>query len=812
MAGHPLEYTPYPQINPTGGTGAREQISTSPAMFGAAGAEALGQLGQGLEKAGETGLDLAGQQARLDADSHANELHAWQSKQVTDAQEQYLQLRGKAAVDQLPAFKQKIDELHEQARGQAGNPYTARVIDTEGRRLNDIAYSQASRHSAAQAAQWDTNTAVESASTHGSRAVLNATMVPDYAKINADPNVVLSLQKSDDFVRQAAQLKGLDGEIEAQKNRGKNVGEIIKTLAADGSQTSLQRAIDFFHGQYDKIDPGSRATIELALRGQAATYDGQKAVDTFVGRVSLPSGFTAPPGYIARGNQVESGGNPNAQTPSGTYKGLGQWSPALEKRYGINDANRSDPAVQARAWTMEASENHDALARALGHEPTSADYYLAHQQGIGGATAHLSQPNIAAWQNMAGTIEGREKGPEWAKKAIWGNMTPEMKAQFPGGVETVTSGDFARMWAQRFNQQPIQATGAAPGDGTVLPGGTTPAAFTGIDRLQGAQSLAARNKGDVLQQIVTDPYLRDRPQAMNAAITYANKLFEAQTANYADMERQLHIQDQQKKMASDEAENDYMKQIYAPPLNAKPLSVQSIVLDDRLSRESKDRLIKLIGDPGQKDDKTYGSGFVKAFQMVHAAEGTPGRITDPQQLYDRLGPNGDLTMAGVEKLRGEIALKRTPEGEAEAEMKREFLRNARSQITGTDEGLHIKDPKGDQLYLKFMAQALPAYEAARREGKSPAALLNPDSPDYVGKIIGNFKRPMDQWFADTIHDTAPGAAAAKGAFDVKSVKTLDDLVAAYRAGSVTKQQADELAIQNGWAARKAKPTAAPISQ
>jgi len=31
---------------------------------------------------------------------------------------------------------------------------------------------------------------------------------------------------------------------------------------------------------------------------------------------------------------------------------------------------------------------------------------------------------------------------------------------------------------------------------------------------------------------------------------------------------------------------------------------------------------------------------------------------------------------------------------------------ARGQITGTDEGLHIKDPKGDELYLKFMAQAL----------------------------------------------------------------------------------------------------------
>jgi hypothetical protein len=348
---------------------------------------------------------------------------------------------------------------------------------------------------------------------------------------------------------------------------------------------------------------------------------------------------------------------------------MGQFSPALEARYGINDSNRIDPAAQTRALSQENQENHDALTRVLGHEPTPSDYYLAHQQGVGGAVAHLSQPNLPAWQNMASTSEGQQKGSGWAKQAIWGNMTPEMKAQFPGGVETVTSGDFARMWGQRFYNQPIQALGTMPGTGTEMPGqpGFQPAAMT-FNRFQGAQDFSQQNKGDVIAKITNDPFLQDHPQAMNAAITHANKIFEAQTASYADMERQQHIVEQQRKLISEDAENNYLKQIYAPAPNAKPLNTQSIVLDDRLSRESKDRLIKLIGDPGEKDDKTYGPGFVKAFQMVHAPDGTPGRITDPNQLYDRLGPSGDLTMAGVEKLRGEIDLKKSPEGAAEAEM------------------------------------------------------------------------------------------------------------------------------------------------
>ena len=810
MASHPLNYEPFPEVNPSGGPDARQSIHADPDMFGAAIGKAEQGLGGSLEGAANEGLDVATQQARMDAQTHANEVHSWQSDQVTQAQEKLLTLRGKDAEMALPDFKKQIDSIHEQARSQAGNPYTAQLIDNEGRRLTDTAYAQAARHAAEQKSVWDTNVATDGAASAGSRAALGAAITPGDTNLNANPSVVLGLDRSDIFARQAAQLKGLDGDIEAQKNRGRNVEQIIKSTVADGSQTSLQRAITFFHSQYEKMDPGSRATIEQSLKSQAATYDGQKTADIYMGR-----GPYLPPGYANRASQIESGGNPQAETPSGTYKGLGQFSPKLEVRYGLNASNRGDPVAVANAYSSENAENHDALARALGHEPTPADYYLAHQQGIGGAVAHISQPNLPAWQSMFSTVEGREKGQGWAKQAIWGNMTPDMKAQFPGGVETVTSGDFARMWAQRFYQQPIQAIGTIPGNGTQVSGAQQ--IGMAVPRFQMAQDFSESNKADVIKRITSDPYLLDHPQAMNAALSYTNKIFESNTAAYADQERNLRIIEQQRKMISEDTENTYLKQIYAPAGNAKPLAVQDIVLDDRLTRESKDRLIKLIGDPGEKDDKTYGPGFVSAFRAVHAPEGSEGRITDVNQLYPRLGPNGDLTMAGVEKLRGEIDLRKSPEGAAEGQMKTEFLRVAKGQITGSDEGLHIKDPKGDQLYLKFMAQALPAYDAGRKQGKSPAQLLDPDSPDYVGKIIKNFARPTDQWYNDTINDASPNAAgkpatAVKPAFDMSTIKALPDLVAAYRAGNVTKEQADQMAISHGWASRKAPAAVAPVSQ
>ena len=155
MASHPLNYEPFPEVNPSGGPDARQSIHADPDMFGAAIGKAEQGLGGSLEGAANEGLDVATQQARMDAQTHANEVHSWQSDQVTNETEGILTLRGRAADDALPAFKKKIEEIHEQARSQAGNPYTAQLIDSEGRRLTDITYAGAARHAASQRATWE---------------------------------------------------------------------------------------------------------------------------------------------------------------------------------------------------------------------------------------------------------------------------------------------------------------------------------------------------------------------------------------------------------------------------------------------------------------------------------------------------------------------------------------------------------------------------------------------------------------------------------------------------------------------------------
>src|SRR4051812_4952707 len=92
--------------------------------------------------------------------------------------------------------------------------------------------------------------------------------------------------------------------------------------------------------------------------------------------------------YTNRLFQIESGGNPNAVT--GSNRGLGQFSPDLEAKYGISDANRTDPAAQAAAVRQNGLANMPGLTKALGREPTPAELYIAHQQGIAGGPALLT--------------------------------------------------------------------------------------------------------------------------------------------------------------------------------------------------------------------------------------------------------------------------------------------------------------------------------------------------------------------------------------------------------------------------------------
>ena len=145
--------------------------------------------------------------------------------------------------------------------------------------------------------------------------------------------------------------------------------------------------------------------------------------------------------------KIESGFDPKQRT--GSYIGLFQLSKHEFAVYGSGDIlNARDNAV--------AAANKFATSALLFElstlkKPTYSDLYLIHQQGTRGAEEHVNHPDRIAWKSMCATDEGKQKGEEWCKRAIWENTLPEVRHIWKS-VENLTSGVFVKMWQERVDR------------------------------------------------------------------------------------------------------------------------------------------------------------------------------------------------------------------------------------------------------------------------------------------------------------------------------------------------------------------------
>jgi hypothetical protein len=232
--------------------------------------------------------------------------------------------------------------------------------------------------------------------------------------------------------------------------------------------------------------------------------------------------------YMPRIVSLESGGNPSART--GSYTGLLQMGPDERARYGGDDLSSGMAMYRDRA---------NAFAKQYGRSPTATEFYLANQQGPAGLDAHLANPEAPAWQNMASTGEGRQKGAGWAKQAIWGNVPSDVRANYPGGVDSLTSGQFMDIWRNKLERgqgapqgladassgtgAPISPPHAAapsvspPGGMAALPGAAPDGASPGVGMLSGADLSSGGQQGPdvgmLAQRALALTQMNQAPQA-----------------------------------------------------------------------------------------------------------------------------------------------------------------------------------------------------------------------------------------------------------------------------------------------------------
>jgi len=265
-----------------------------------------------------------------------------------------------------------------------------------------------------------------------------------FPKDTATPDGIVRAQKSD---RLAQAIKPDEEAI------------VIASLPP-AEQTNAADDRPFFNARSAEASQAEQDLVYLADYAYSEVLPDQKPADTILATLKdIPVG--TPIEEIKRASdalgidftfmkavaKIESDFDPKQRT--GSYIGLFQLSKYEFATYGSGDImNARDNAVAAAYKFATAA----LLFELSTHKKAAySDLYLIHQQGTRGAEEHVNHPDRIAWKSMCATDEGKQKGEQWCKRAIWENTLPEIKHAWKS-VENLTSGVFVKMWEERIDR------------------------------------------------------------------------------------------------------------------------------------------------------------------------------------------------------------------------------------------------------------------------------------------------------------------------------------------------------------------------
>ena len=212
-------------------------------------------------------------------------------------------------------------------------------------------------------------------------------------------------------------------------------------------QSAVQSGANYLESNYQKeafgvpqtgpsvAQPVTETTAEPSSIG--GFRDKSSFVNSFTNIWSdLEGRFNLPRGYLARTADIESDSDPKAQNPNSTAGGLFQFVDKTAKEYGLT--NRFDPLESSVAAARLAANNQIRLEKLIGRRPTSAELYLAHQQGADGAAKLI---NMAETQptDLATSLVGIDE------------------VELNGGNKQTTVSEFVKLWKDKFQGQSLDS-------------------------------------------------------------------------------------------------------------------------------------------------------------------------------------------------------------------------------------------------------------------------------------------------------------------------------------------------------------------
>lgn len=726
-----------PNVQSQGVPGERIRSEATAEGMGAGVGRAIEGIGQQIGESNKevTQQYVAFQQKATEAkvnDDYANKY----VPAATDLKSQYEQLRGQDKIAGYDGYIQGLSDLNKQFTSSQPNPYGQRAMA-----------SLVNSHFAAETQQAKLQL-VQSQKEFSDKATYD--MINANNQMAADnynnPALVESIQNQNNNhillqhldaghdpldLENASLIKSAQDASTADMANG-----MIKTAVNAGDLDSANQ----IRTNYSSVMPGyQKLSVDNLLHTANIQQTSQDTVKAITTGNPVPQAVGAPPSHVqamvadtAKSSEVD----PNnaltvlrIESADGTNTGirgtLGQDKESAGKSL----------EEQAAALCKNLKTANQRAADTLGRQPEPWEGYMVYQQGIGGGAALLqalkNNPNAKAVDVIAPLYKDKDT----AASAISGN----------GGNVAMTVSDFADHIKQVYNDSAARAncnfgTSATPGDAIQAPHQTPGVTIQPAASPTQALLNFDKKAPDIINQINSIPNDEVREGVM--------KQFNMERQKYSDAANAYKtvLLNQAGQLAADP---NFTSMDQVPSELNSALAVdhpQTIAYLERRAQYNLDHKNGVV----TKDQREYGSGFYDLFKAIHTPEGQDDAITSVSQLQQYVGKDDKLTIAGYDKLVNEITGKRTPEGNSEGLMKTQFLKNAKAQISNENIGLSIQDPKGEEMYNNFLTQALPAYDAGRAAGKTPAQLLNSDSPDYIGKSIPSFKRTLPQQVADTV--------------------------------------------------------------
>lgn len=233
-----------------------------------------------------------------------------------------------------------------------------------------------------------------------------------------------------------------------------------------------------------------------------------------------------------------------------------------------------------------------------------------------------------------------------------------------------------------------------------------------------------------------DQYLKaDQKAALDGDIQQAIR------GREIEAERRKKQEKEALEMRQKETQDTFLTQLTKGKLDTKTILNSNL---DAFGSGSKKEFLNLLEAHNKGDlNQTDPSVFRDRLNAISRPDGDPNKLVDENALIQDV-VNGKLSFEDMGKLRSEMQGRKTEEGKIEGQLKDNFLKTVRGELSGSNDMLGIKDPQGDKNNLAFQTWFFKYYNDQRKAGKTAYQLLDPNSPDYVGKWTTRFKNSPDQ--------------------------------------------------------------------